>query len=61
MANQLLSEKYSEALYGVLNCYDRVIISGNLHPLCYAQGSNSRRVVVRPDLSFCESLKSGEL
>lgn len=38
MANQLLSEKYYEALYGVLNCYDRVIISGNLHPLCYAQG-----------------------
>ena len=38
MANQLLSEKYDEALYGVLNCYDRVIISGNLHPLCYAQG-----------------------
>ena len=38
MANQLLSEKYKEALYGVLNCYDRVIISGNLDPLCYAQG-----------------------
>jgi len=38
MANQLLSEKYNEALYGVLNCYDRVILSGNLHPLCYAQG-----------------------
>jgi hypothetical protein len=38
MVNQLLSEKYDEALYGVLNCYDRIIISGNLHPLCYAQG-----------------------
>jgi hypothetical protein len=38
MANQLLSEKYEEALHGVLSCYDRVIISGNVHPLCYAQG-----------------------
>jgi hypothetical protein len=38
MANPLLSEKYDEALYGVLNCYDRVLISGNLHPLCYARG-----------------------
>ena len=38
MVNQLLSEKYDEALYGVLKCYDRIVISGNLHPLCYAQG-----------------------
>ncbi len=34
----LLTEKYEAELYGVLNCYDRVIISGNLHPLCYAKG-----------------------
>ena len=38
MATELLSEKYHEDLYGVLNCYDRIIISGNLHPLCYAKG-----------------------
>lgn len=38
MGQELLSEKYSNELYGVLNCYDRVIISGNLHPLCYAKG-----------------------
>jgi hypothetical protein len=38
MANQLLPEKYDEALYGVLNCYDRIIITGNLQPLCYAKG-----------------------
>ena len=38
MANQLLSEKYEDSLYGVLSCLDRVIISGNVHPLCYAQG-----------------------
>lgn len=38
MATKLLSEKYSAELHGVLNCYDRVIISGNLHPLCYDKG-----------------------
>ena len=38
MATTLLSEKYDAQLYGDLSCYDRVIISGNLHPLCYAKG-----------------------
>jgi hypothetical protein len=38
MATQLLSEKYATDLYGVLNCFDRIIISGNLHPLCYPKG-----------------------
>lgn len=38
MATTLLPEKYDADLYGVLNCYDRVIISGNLHPLCYTKG-----------------------
>ena len=38
MATKLLTEKYDAALYGVLNCYDRIIISGHLHPLCYEKG-----------------------
>lgn len=38
METKLLTEKYSDQLQGVLNCYDRVIISGNLQPFCYAQG-----------------------
>jgi len=38
MIAKLLTEKYAENLHGVLNCYDRIVISGNLHPLCYAQG-----------------------
>jgi len=38
MAKQHLTERYDEDLYGVLKCYDRVVISGNLHPLCYAKG-----------------------
>jgi hypothetical protein len=38
MAIKLVSEKYSAELHGVLNCYDRIIITGNVHPLCYAKG-----------------------
>jgi len=38
MVVPVLSEKYEDELYGVLNCFDRIIISGNLHPLCYAKG-----------------------
>lgn len=38
MTTILLPEKYETDLHGVLNCYDRLIISGNLHPLCYERG-----------------------
>ena len=38
MVTELLSQKYEADLYGVLNCYDRIIITGSLHPLCYAKG-----------------------
>ncbi|MCX6055299.1 MAG: hypothetical protein NTZ74_10375 [Chloroflexi bacterium] len=33
-----MSKKWMD---GVLNCYDRVVITGNLHPLCYTQGMTS--------------------
>jgi hypothetical protein len=38
MSEELLTEKYAELLNGVLECYDRVIITGHLGPLSYAQG-----------------------
>lgn len=38
MDTQLLTEKYSERLDGVLHCYDRVVLFGSLDPLCYAKG-----------------------
>lgn len=38
MSARLLTEKYAADLHGVLNCYDRIVIFGNLHPLCYEQG-----------------------
>ena len=38
MAKTLLPDKYEADLHGVLHCYDRIIISGNVHPLCYEKG-----------------------
>ena len=38
MATLLLTKKYEEDIYGVLECYDRIVLSGNLQPLCYAKG-----------------------
>jgi len=61
MAAILLSEKYQADLYGVLNCYDRVIISGNVHPLCYAKGmtgylyANNIRIFAFPE--FAQGLR----
>ncbi len=38
MATQLLTERYAESIQGVVESYDRIVISGNLQPLCYAKG-----------------------
>lgn len=38
MATTLITEKYQAEIHGVLHCYDRIVISGNLQPLCYAKG-----------------------
>lgn len=34
----LLTEKYANDLHGVLSCYDRVIIHGNIAGWCFAEG-----------------------
>lgn len=41
MTTQLLTERYEEKIAGVLNCYDRVIVSGHLEPFHYAKGMTS--------------------
>jgi hypothetical protein len=38
---QMLTERYGERLVGVLSCYDRIIITGTLPGVCYAQGMTS--------------------
>jgi len=36
--DELLCERYANELDGTLSCYDRVVITGSLQPLCYAGG-----------------------
>ncbi len=38
METRLLTEKYGDRLDGLLNCFDRVVMFGSLHPFCYAKG-----------------------
>lgn len=41
MTTQLLPEKYGDQIYGVLNCYDRIVLTGTLPMFCHAQGMTS--------------------
>jgi hypothetical protein len=36
--SQALVERYDERIAGVLSCYDRVVITGTLPGVCYAEG-----------------------
>jgi len=38
---QILTERYANELNGILNCYDRILISGNVQTWCYAKGMTS--------------------
>lgn len=38
MTTRSMTDKYALDIDGILHCYDRVIISGNLQHLCYAKG-----------------------
>ena len=35
---QALVERYADRLHGVLSCYDRIVVTGTLPGVCYAQG-----------------------
>lgn len=39
--SEMLTERYSERLAGVLSCFDRVVITGTLPGACYAAGMTS--------------------
>jgi hypothetical protein len=60
MTTQLLSEKFHDQLDGVLNCYDRIVLTGSLHPFCYAQGMTSylykHQIRIFDYAQFAESL-----
>jgi hypothetical protein len=36
--SQSLLERYDERIAGVLSCFDRVVITGTLPGVCYADG-----------------------
>jgi hypothetical protein len=36
--SQSLTERYDNRIAGVLSCYDRVVITGTLPGVCYADG-----------------------
>jgi hypothetical protein len=38
---ELLTERYKEKISGILGCYDRVIITGTIPGICFAQGMTS--------------------
>ena len=38
MEGQSLVEKYADQIAGVLSCYDRIVITGSMQPLCLAKG-----------------------
>src|SRR3954469_19613021 len=33
-----LTERYDERIAGILSCYDRVVITGTIPVICYAEG-----------------------
>lgn len=41
MTTQLLPETYRDQIYGALDCYDRVVLTGTLPMFCHAQGMTS--------------------
>src|SRR5215472_12296053 len=36
--SQAVTERYADRIAGVLSCYDRVVITGTLPTVCYAEG-----------------------
>jgi len=51
MTTTLLTDRYRDRLHGVLNCYDRVVITGTIPGVCYAQGMTAYLNEARGDRS----------
>lgn len=61
MSEKGLVEHYAANLYGVLSCFDRIIIVGTLPGACYAQGMTSflrqRKIRIFDYPRFAEPLR----
>jgi|GEM_PF-89620 hypothetical protein len=60
-ANGDLVVKHKDKLKGVLSCYDRIVLTGNLYPLCFPQGATNflyrRHVRIFDYVKFAEPLR----
>src|SRR3984957_5488750 len=56
-----LSQRYDERIAGVLSCYDRIVITGTLPTVCYAQGMtgflHARRIRIFDFPEFASTLR----
>jgi len=61
MTTALVTDRYHDRLHGVLNCYDRIIITGTLPGACYAQGMtaflNVQQIRIFDYARFAEPLR----
>lgn len=61
MSTHLLTERYQDRMVGTLSCYDRMVITGTLPEVCYAQGMtrilNARGVRIFDYPRFAEPLR----
>ena len=57
----LLTERYSDKITGVISCYDRIVITGTIPRLCYAQGMtdylNIHQIRIFDYTQFAEPLR----
>jgi hypothetical protein len=63
MTAQLLTERYHDRLLGTLSCYDRMVITGTLPGVCYAEGMTSflkaRGIRIFDYTRFAEPARAG--
>ena len=61
MTTTLVTDRYHDRLHGVLNCYDRIVITGTIPGACYAQGMtaflNSQHIRIFDYTRFAEPLR----
>jgi hypothetical protein len=58
---QALTERYGDRIGGVLSCYDRLVITGTLPTVCYAEGMtrylNARGIRIFDYPDFAKTLR----
>ena len=58
---QALTERYGERIAGMLSCYDRLVITGTLPTVCYADGMtrylNARGIRIFDYPEFAKALR----